>query len=1453
MSNLLDKASILLTPTAYNDGSMLSVKPENGDGDFTFSRSSAATRVNAQGLVENVQIISPELVSNGNFSQIGTEEVSNGNFSQEGSELVTNGDFSNGTTDWTPNASATLSIDTGRLKIAISGEASGYAKQDIFTIESGKQYKCTGTVDFGTASQMRFYVSNTGQFFDITQSGNFNFTFTSTGTSTQIRLYTYGDGNYGFWDNISVKEVGQDWILGSGWSIGDGVALNSGGANFSDLTQLNTNITIGKNYKITYTVSDYVSGSFKFIMNSNTTAGLERNADGTYTDYLTSAAPAYSFRTQGSGFNGSVTNISVKEVGQDWSLGSGWSMGDGIVEANNTSSFISQSGLIEASKLYRLTFEARLKSGTNGTINAYIGGSNNKQFTIANTDWQSFTYENTRGGSSADSIYFNNNGTELELDNISVKEITDDTDLPRINYEGFSYQDSLGSEEIVNGDFSNGSANWGNYTSGSSTIVFTDVATLNVDASNSNVGIYQENVFASGKQYKVVLRIKASSSFDAEVLETQGAVTISTIGSVSLTTSYQDFTFYFTGTGTNDIFIHRKFSSPSANQSITIDNVSVKEYLGQEVVPDSGCGSWLLEPQSTNIVPYSNLSNWGGGRATINQNANISPSGENNAIALVATAVTDDHSVSTSVTLPLGEVTYSVFAKQGDKGWIRLWETSTNIYAEFDIVNGVVGGTFGLVTGTSIEDYGNGWFRCSITYSTLSAGNKSIRVYAVVDDSTKNYLGDGVTEDVYLWGAQVEEQSYVTSYIPTNGATNTRLQDIANNSGNSTLINSTEGVLYAEATYENLGAASIISLTDGTNTNRVMIYWNTNDTIILFVRVNGVYVAEYTIPANQVDVSIFNKIALKYKTNDMSFWLNGTKVATDTSGTMFSANTLTKLAFNSGSGGAFYGKNKAVAVYKEALTDANLRCLTYPNPVATTFDLDFDTIAEQFTFTRGSEATFVNEQGLIESTNQIGPELVTNGDFATDSDWILTTGSNISDGKLNAFESAYTFFARQLNVVTIGKQYKVTFDVDIQGGNGVLVYLSDSNAFGIIQTSGTHTFYLTADGSQIRFRAYDQGFIGSIDNVSVKEVTTATNTPRIDYSTGEKAFLLEPQSTNYSTNSEQPSTWHSSGGVIVTPNAATSPEGLQNSSLVVNNASSGARYARNLFNFSSGSGLHTVTVSYFIKYYNNQWVRLKSIFFNGSPAADQSTYFDVQNGVLGTVGANHTAKIKDYGNGWYRCSITFDIDKSVDSNGYVHIEAMDSDNSNTYAANGQGFYAYGSQGEELSYPTSYIPTGGAIATRNQELCNNATPVINSEEGTLYAEISALADDGNVRMLSISDGSTNNSVSVEYSVLNNLIRIRLRSGNVEQSFYQSTNYDFLQYHKIALSYKLNDFKIYIDGVLIHTDTSLNTPINLSELSFSNGTGGNKFFGNTKGLKYYPKALADVQLEDLTTIQ
>ena len=90
----------------------------------------------------------------------------------------------------------------------------------------------------------------------------------------------------------------------------------------------------------------------------------------------------------------------------------------------------------------------------------------------------------------------------------------------------------------------------------------------------------------------------------------------------------------------------------------------------------------------------------------------------------------------------------------------------------------------------------------------------------------------------------LEQQSYATSYIPTNGATNTRLQDIATNSGNSTLINSTEGVLYAEIdALANYNLQRWFSLSDGTTSNTVKIgFAIVQQTIDLLVKLEvGLY------------------------------------------------------------------------------------------------------------------------------------------------------------------------------------------------------------------------------------------------------------------------------------------------------------------------------------------------------------------------------------------------------------------------------------------------------------------------------------------------------------------------------------------------------------------------------------------------------------------------------------
>ena len=116
---------------------------------------------------------------------------------------------------------------------------------------------------------------------------------------------------------------------------------------------------------------------------------------------------------------------------------------------------------------------------------------------------------------------------------------------------------------------------------------------------------------------------------------------------------------------------------------------------------------------------------------------------------------------------------------------------------------------------------------------------------------------------------------------------------------------------------------------------------------------SSLFRAEFVVGGSSLSIdyteneNIFKKYAITYDVDFVKLYVNGIKIGqiANTVGLPL-ANTFN--SFNFGRKGGtqpFFGKAKALAVYKEALTDANLRCLTYPNPVATTFDLYFDTIA----------------------------------------------------------------------------------------------------------------------------------------------------------------------------------------------------------------------------------------------------------------------------------------------------------------------------------------------------------------------------------------------------------------------------------------------------------------------------------------------------------------------------
>ena len=424
MSNLLDKASIILTPTAYNNGEALCVKPSDGSGDFDFSRNSAATRVNAQGLVENVQILSSNLVQNGDFSEEGSEEVSNGSFSQEGSELITNGDFATDS-DWIKGTG--WSIANGTATYDGTGGTSALIQNGV--IEINKTYKVTIDVisNEGSGANTIFLGNNTinTQHLEV---GSYTFYGAST---SGIGLAIYGrSGEIFKIDNVSVKEVGQDWTLGTGWSIGEDKASSDGSqTSNSSLFQSNV-LTQNKYYKFEFTLSNVTSGAVRLRngIGDYETYISYQNSNGTYTAYsIVNSSNKTLVVDADSSFIGSITNISVKEVGQDWNL-----IGTATITENQANivtasavTGISQTNILTIGESYKLTYN--IVSNNNGGLKI----SGNEIPSVVGNNTYYFTASAT-----ALEILRNSGVTDISITNISVIEITDDTNLPRINYEG---------------------------------------------------------------------------------------------------------------------------------------------------------------------------------------------------------------------------------------------------------------------------------------------------------------------------------------------------------------------------------------------------------------------------------------------------------------------------------------------------------------------------------------------------------------------------------------------------------------------------------------------------------------------------------------------------------------------------------------------------------------------------------------------------------------------------------------------------------------------------------------------------------------------------------------------------------------------------------------------------------------------------------------------------------
>ena len=870
MSNLLEKASIVTTPTAYDNGKILSVKPSIVLGE----------------------------------------------------ELVTNGDFSNGTNDWSV-ANGTISVDNDRLKI--DGNSGATAEQTVTAI-IGKTYKVTYAFTLGTATSGALIITG-GNYPTLNAPQGVN-TFYTTATQTNLRIRPrLGSNGTMFIDNISVKEAidadfdftrnssatrvnsqgliedvqilssnlvsngdfsqegaelitngdfatDSDWTKDAGWTISNGTAsCNGSGVNSLQQSGITT---VGKIYKLTFDVLD--SNNFNFLV-------ISANFGDTYVDADLNNAVVlgkntfYIKPTNGTGIrfrvsNGttlSIDNVSVKEVGQDWEFNS-----TAILTANGmnitTGGYIRQD-VVTIGKSYKLTYD--IFSYTSGDIRLYDGTNQGSLPTSIGSN----TFNFIAGGSNL-VIQSNSVNVNLVITNISVIEITDDTNLPRINYEGFSYQDALGDELVTNGSFSDGLNNWTDASNWWSVVN----GEAYHPASTSMKQLYQDVLTEVNKKYKISVNVNIISGtpqvFWDKVSGQEGQSLSQGLNEIIVTTFKTNSSIYFGRVN-------------PTNAEFYIDNVSVKELTEDVLVPDSGRGSWLFEPQSTNLIPYSeDFTEWTLGSGTSIESGYLAPDGSTNAY---------------KVTGSLGALTLSGITNQTQTRTIWAKTVSgtgqAHLCSYFDNTNNIF-------TITSQ------WQRFEVNGTTTPTGNTTF--YAI------DFRGSTDLTEVILWGAQTEALSYPTSYIPTNGSTVTRLQDAAFGSGSSDLINSTEGVLYAEIAALNNTGGRWIALSNGTANERLSIAFEGNN-IRLYIKNTSGLIWDYTYTS--ANIFNYNKIALKYKSGDYALWINGVEVSTDSNSNLTSG--LNSLQFDNGGGVAnFFGKTKCLAVFKEALTDEELECLT---------------------------------------------------------------------------------------------------------------------------------------------------------------------------------------------------------------------------------------------------------------------------------------------------------------------------------------------------------------------------------------------------------------------------------------------------------------------------------------------------------------------------------------------
>jgi hypothetical protein len=331
----------------------------------------------------------------------------------------------------------------------------------------------------------------------------------------------------------------------------------------------------------------------------------------------------------------------------------------------------------------------------------------------------------------------------------------------------------------------------------------------------------------------------------------------------------------------------------------------------------------LLEPQRTNSALFSEQINnaaWNKLNTTISANAAVAPDGTTSADLVYPTTTGTDRLIEQ---LPVGIIgqtwTSSFFVKASGFSWVLIYSPNL-VTCWFNASTGTFGTVGAGVTATVLGQV-NGFWRVSFT-GTIASANAYLYLGTADANGTTTSTASG-TNGILIWGCQIEQGAYATSYIPSLNSATTRVADAASKTGISSLIGQTEGTIFLEL-QKNAGVDSAnmpFSLSDGSSAN--LIYWNLDGGVAEFI-------ASGSTQAIKTGITLAagtNKIAFYYKANDFGIYLNGVSIFTDTSGSVGAMSKFNLGSFFNDSFPVGTPMNQAL-LFKTRLTNAQLAELT---------------------------------------------------------------------------------------------------------------------------------------------------------------------------------------------------------------------------------------------------------------------------------------------------------------------------------------------------------------------------------------------------------------------------------------------------------------------------------------------------------------------------------------------